>query len=368
MRVLHVTQAVGGVETYILGVVQHFQSSDIEWAIAAPEGSLLAQARMIGIKTFPVKFVREPSPIKDLIALFHLIRIIKFWKPSILHVHSAKGGFIGRIAARVTRTPVVFTPNAFSYLGFHGLRRKLFLFLEQIARRWTDHVIAVSSSEGKRAVTEVGFHINSISVVENGVDVRECSKVREDYRLRGRVGMIGRLLYQKNPFMFFNVAEKVHQRYNEIEFDLLGAGFHDQLREQLETEIVHKRGSSYFHIDHWGDSKKVEDFYDNIDIFLLTSRFEGLPFSLLEAMVRGIPVVGTNVDGLKDVIRSGTDGFLVEVDDVETMTLHVLNLLKDVDVRKSYGHAARLRITNSFDITILAQRTCDVYKEIIVSP
>jgi glycosyltransferase involved in cell wall biosynthesis len=361
IRVLHVTQAVGGIKTYITGIVSASDNARYEYGIACPLSDLYSWAIENNIPGFRVNFVRRPSLFSDTKSLIEVIRVVRSFKPHILHAHSGKGGFIGRLAGRITRTPTVFTPNAFSYLGFTGIQRTLYLLLERLARPWTSVLLAVSESERSRAILDLGYRELQVRVVANSINVSAINSISGGGDLKNRVGMVGRLLYQKNPEMFLRVAKSIHARFPDVRFCLLGEGYHDFSRDRIYHLVQELDESSYVSIMKWGAHSDAAEFLRSCDIYLSTSHFEGLPFTILEAMAYGIPVIATNVDGARDIITDGDNGFLVEDDNVEAMADRVTALLEDPRLRRTITAKARSIIEEKFDLLKNIRRIEDVY-------
>jgi glycosyltransferase involved in cell wall biosynthesis len=313
--VLHVTQAMGGVKTFLENLIGHSTGSFIIHIVLAPEDREFDDfCKTHDIQYFPVKIGRGINPFSDFGALWTITRHIKRLKPDVIHTHSAKGGFLGRLAGRLTRRPVLYTPHAFSYLPFTGFRRTVFYSLERIARKWTRLLVAVSASEANRAIFEVGFNTEKVRVVMNSINVDNVSP-RKDYSHATRVRMIGRLTHQKNPLLFLKIANKLSKLYPEVQFAILGAGLHDHLIREIREYMAEHQLDAKVSLEQWGDHSTSEAFINSTDVFVMTSVFEGLPYSLLEAMAKGIPCVTSKADGNADVIQNGENGFACITED-----------------------------------------------------
>ena len=359
-HILHVTQSFGGVQSYIIGIVENSRK-EFRHSIACQPTSLVDRFIDCGAKWYRVSLVGKPSPFADLRSLFQLIRIISRCCPDVIHMHSAKAGFIGRLAARLAgfRGTVIYTPNAFSYLGFRGFRRSLFLALERTARPWTDVLLAVSGSEGGRSINEVGFDPRKVKIVPNAI---ECRGKARSYGFRSKVGMVGRLGFQKNPELFIEVALRVHQRFPRVTFALLGEGYHDLLKESVLKLIRENAAEAYIEVLKWGQHN-MRDFYEELDLLLHTSRFEGLPFVLLEAMDSGLPVVATDVDGNRDAVVDSVTGYLLSQDDVTGMAERVCQILESEELRARLGLAGQQRVHDHFNIETRIREIEHVYLE-----
>src|SRR5207249_1555179 len=145
----------------------------------APRTKLAQEARDLGIPVHEVPMVRRVDPWWDWLALARLVGLLRRERFTLLHAHSAKGGYLGRLAARMAGRPrTVYSPRAFSYLSQRGVARKFFLGLERLAVPWTDVLHATSDSEKIRAIREVGFPAARVVVIPNSVDLAESETVR----------------------------------------------------------------------------------------------------------------------------------------------------------------------------------------------
>jgi glycosyltransferase involved in cell wall biosynthesis len=231
--------------------------------------------------------------------IFLLIKIIKQNNPDIVHLHSAKAGFLGRIACRYTNKKSIFMPHGLSYLSFTGFKRIFYLLLEVICKRFTDIIIAVANSEKNKLIFELGFDPDDSNVNQSPLKSNKQIKI----------GTISRLTYQKNPLLFVEIANNIIKQYKNAEFYILGAGLEDHLKDKT-VELIEFYGiDNNFKILNWASKKESELFLESLDIFLLTSIFEGLPLSLLEAMDLSKPCVTSKCDGCIDVIQNNVNGY-----------------------------------------------------------
>jgi glycosyltransferase involved in cell wall biosynthesis len=364
IKVLHITQAAGGVKTYITNIIEYSDSTRFLYAVACPQSDMIDWKKQEGVAVFQVDLIRPPSIIKDIKALRQTLAVIREFKPDILHAHSGKGGFIGRLAGRLTHTRTVFTPNAFSYLGFKGISRTIFKALELMGRRWTDVLLAVSESERRRAVDELHYDRRKTVVVPNSINIVKSSNSSMGVQFKNHIGMIGRLLEQKNPEMFIRVAVKLHNQFPDCRFSLLGEGYHDYLKNRIYRMVKESQAEKYVRILKWGDIKDALEFIESCDIFVLTSRFEGLPFSLLEALSLKVPVVATNVDGICDIITDGIDGLLVKPDDDNAMVESISRLLNNRTLMQSMGRKGQNTVQKKFNISKNIKEIEEVYSNI----
>ena len=348
IKVVHITQSLGGVKTYIEHLFNHSSGDEFKYVIIAPEHSEFQEFCSVrNVTYYPVKIRRNINPVREIIVLFNIISILKKEKPHIVHTHSAKGGYLGRLATKFVPAKVIYSPHAFSFLSFKGLKRIAFYFLEYIARTWTDILLSVSYSEANRAIHEVGYEKDKVRVILNAIPVEDTLPFR-NYNKCYEIGMIGRLTYQKNPFLFLELASKILEKFPNIHFSILGAGLCDHLSDDIKAYLVENKLEKKIKILKWGDNNKSKNYLKRIDIFLMTSVFEGLPFSLVEAMASGLPCVVTKVDGNTDVIQNLENGFACL--SIDEFYKKIEMLIESEELRRKFGQAGYRYVKEVHDV------------------
>jgi glycosyltransferase involved in cell wall biosynthesis len=368
-KILHLTQATGGVETSLLLLLRHLDHQRFEFHLACPVRTGLAEAaRELGVPVHEIPMVRRADPLWDSVALARLLRLVRRERYAVIHAHSAKGGYLGRLAARLVGEPrTVYAPRAFSYLSQRGLARSIFLRLERIAVQWTDAVHAASESEKARAIQEVGFSPDRVTVIPNSVDIAETVAVSREPRAREKTILtVGRLAYQKNPEMFVRVARLVADRVPDANFVVLGSGFAGPLERRIEDLVRTLSLGTQLRIIPWANRPETLRQMAAARVFVLTSRFEGMPNTLLEAMAVGTPAVATDVDGTRDVLGAGRGGFLVPLDDDEAMARRLVALLEDSAMARDIGREGQALVRECYDIRRNAPAVETLYAKVLV--
>jgi len=367
-KILHVSQATGGVETSLLLLFRHLDRRRFDIHLACPPGTgLAAKASRLGVSVFEIPMVRRADPFWDVLALLGLARLIRRERYAAVHAHSAKGGYLGRLAARLVPGPrTIYVPQAFSYLSQTGVARRVFLGLERLAVPWTDVLHASSESEKARAVREVGFPDARVVVIPNSVDIEEAEAVQKgESPTEPIVLTVGRLAYQKNPEMFVRVARRVLDRRPGTGFVMAGAGFASPLEQQVKSLVRVSGVADHVRIVPWADRAETLRLVATCSVFALTSRYEGLPYSLLEAMMLRKPAVATDVDGSRDVLAGSVGGFLVPPDDDVAMANRIVALLEDPALARRTGEAGFQRVRECYDIRKTVQAIEALYGELL---
>ncbi|RDC55834.1 glycosyltransferase family 1 protein [Pedobacter chinensis] len=359
-KILHITLATGGVKTYVSHVLEHANAGKFEFVVVAPANELFeAFCRERSIAYYIADLDRNNSLFFNLELLFRMIRIIKKEKPDLIHAHSAKGGFIGRLAAKFVKTRLIYTPHAFSYLSFVGLKRMVFYLMEYMVKKQTTLLLAISHTEANCAIYQLGFPKDSVSVILNSISIIDLAE--HDYaRPIQQICMIGRLTIQKNPMLFLQIAKKLVGKYPHLVFSILGAGIHDDLKTEIDNYVEHFQLGKNVRIENW--AAHSSKFLEQADLYVSTSVFEGLPFSLLEAMLHGVPCIVSKVDGNIDVIQNNENGFSCL--SIKEFCEKIEDMIENQGLRRQIGNAGRNYVVQYHNIASAIKKLEEVYQNI----
>jgi glycosyltransferase involved in cell wall biosynthesis len=275
----------------------------------------------------------------------------------LLHTHSSKAGILGRAAARLARVPaVVHTVHGWSFNDTQPrATRMAYESLERLAARDTDLLLCVSEADREIGLSRGIGDPARYRVLRSGIDpamYAQDGEVRQRVRrelgcVPGTVlvGSVGNLKAQKAPLDFVEAARRAHARDPRLRFVFAGDG---EQRAEVERAIARASLAGVLRLLGWRDD--VPDLLAALDLFLLTSRFEGLPRAALQAIAAGIPVVATDTGGIAEVVVSGEGGVLVPVGDVEAAALAIVRLAADPEARQRLATGARARLGTDFDI------------------
>ena len=235
---------------------------------------------------------RSLNPVKDIKALWELYTILKKIDGiDIIHLHSSKAGFLGRIVSFLLgkSKKTIYTPHAISFLRLDvsPKKRKIFIGMEKFASFFGGKIVACSQSE-KEAIEEQG--IKNVTFINNGIKSLQIEK-KENMSDKITIISVGRLSIQKNPKLFNDIALEFIDNSN-IQFIWCGDG---ELKSELTSPNIKCTG--------WIERKELENYLANADIYLSTSLWEGLPLSVLEAMSIGLPVVLSDCVGNRDLVE-----------------------------------------------------------------
>lgn len=362
INICHITQSAGGVENYILNVIQHSNKQKFKHiVICFDNGNLATRAQKIGAKVVLIKMVREISIFKDVQTILNIILYLKKNRPDIIYAHSAKGGVYGRVCGFILRIPVVFTPHAFSYLSQTGLKKKITLIIEKILSNHTFFLVPSSESERDRAIFDVGWkRSNVLETYYNSITISKLKRIKKNNDEKIIIS-IARLTYQKNPLLFVDIAIRTIEKRRNTIFYLIGAGYTDEYSTIISNLILKNKLENQIIVLPWMDHDEISNYLEKADIYLSTSRYEGLPTALLLAMDREVPIVATNIDGNKDVVIHGETGFLSNSED--ELVKYIITLADTPSLCFDMGRKSKILLENKFDI----RKNIEILEKIIYS-
>lgn len=300
-KILYIVEAMGGgVFTYIVdlanGLVNEYDMY-IAYAVRKQTPKNYKEYFDNRVHLIEVKnFGRAIDASKDLKAFFEIRKIADEVKPDIIHLHSSKAGALGRFAFNGNRIPMFYTPHGYSFLmeDCKPMKRAVYKMVESICAKRNCTTISCSVGEHQESLklTKHATYVNNgINMAELQEIIDKTEKVEHPFT----VYTLGRICYQKNPALFNEIAESLP----DVKFVWIGDG---ELREQLTSKNIEITG--------WADRSTAIRYAINADVFLLPSRWEGLPISLLESMYMKKICVVSNVIGNRDVIHNGENGFV----------------------------------------------------------
>lgn len=338
----------------------------------APGGPLGDLAEKHGITVRPIKnFVSEMSLFKDLHALWQFYRLLHREKYNLIHTHNSKGGFIGRLAAKLAGGPPVI--HGVHGYAFHEnepwLRRTLFFALEKLARNWSARIICISQPLVDIWVRRKLAPPEKIRKIYSGIDISEFKninsrqKVRKEWGLKPdqiAVGQVSKLWEGKGHEDIINACPLIFTEIPDLKVFFIGDG---PIRGKLE-EMVYKNGLQE-RIIFLGHCDNIAEVTSALDIAVLASHFEGMGRVILEAMAAGLPVVATRVGGIPDLVVDQETGFLVEPHNPEQLAQFIIYLAFNPELRKQMGYAGKQRVDKRFNVNTMIEQIDQLYQEVL---
>jgi glycosyltransferase involved in cell wall biosynthesis len=364
LRILHVLEAAeGGTRRWLCDVLEGLdpsmfaQDCVVSLRRNARFGEVLEPLRQRGHACWVVNMEREVHPLRDALSLRRIVRIARESGCDVIHGHSAKGGMFARAAGKLLSKPVIYTPHAFSFLQASP-KSVCYKLAEKAARPWTTLLHAVSTSEAATAL-RLGFPAEKIRLVPNGVDAKPLTtRSLSDSRTKKVIGAIGSLRPQKSPETYLEACRLLCERRNDVRFVWGGEGpLLNEMMWQVKDAGLVGRVAFNGHVD---DARSL---MSSFDVFVQCSRYEGLPYAVLDAMSLAKPIVATAVAGNTDAIEDGRTGLLVPARDGERLALAIEWLLDHPNEAARFGARAQERVAREFSLETQLAGLGRLYRE-----
>lgn len=317
IKIVHIAKPISGVGVYIDLLTKYIDANQFtNILICNTKDDIIEPKNKFGkkIKIHHANLFRKINPIKDLKALISIVKILKKEQPDIIHCHSAKAGILGRIAGFYLQIKTFYTPHAYSYLSQNGkIKRGFYKFIEKTISSLPAITLACSKSEYNRAAKELKIDQKKLRVWNNSIEEQiNLTNIKTSVDLpRTYICTIGRPSYQKNTELLINSIVEVKKQIKNVHLVILGAGLYSPSLEKINNLIEKQQLKSNVTIIPWLDRLSTLKILENSLLYVSTSRYEGLPYSLIEALALSKPCVVTNVDGNKDLISNNKNGFVV---------------------------------------------------------
>ena len=323
---------------------------------------------------------RAIDPAADAQALARLLATMREFRPHIVHTHMAKAGTVGRIAAAIynrtagrnARARVVHTYHGHVLEGyFSPAKTRVFLGIERALSRITDRLVAISPEIRTELLDEQRIgRADQYRVIPLGFELGPFAAIGAAARLAARaelgipdgarvVSTVGRLTAIKDHQTFLETARLVAGHDPAAMFLVAGDG---ELRSPLE-EAARARGLGD-RVRFLGWRRDLTAIYGATDVFLLTSRNEGTPVAIIEALAAGVPAVSTDVGGVRDVIEEGVSGLLAPAGDASALADHVTSLLQAPGRRRDMGERGRTAVVGRYQVDRLVSDVEALYREL----
>ena len=328
-----------------------------------------------GIKVYKIDSMKREISFKDdIVSVVKLYKLIHKIKPDIVFTHTAKAGAVGRFAAKLTGVPVIlhtFHGHTFEHY-FLPLKTSFYIFVERILARMSTRIIAISPSQVHDLAEKYNIAPpNKFRMIPIAVDISRFQNIKRDKSYSKSVGipedsfiigMIARLVPIKNIPLIFKVMHILHTSGHKVHLLLVGDG-EPEYHQYLETMCRDMGLKDYVHFTGW--DLDVEHIYASMDLFVLTSLNEGTPVTILEAMAANIPVVSTDVGGVKDILLDNRNGLLCKSNDEKDMAEKILKIMNDKDLRTKVVKNGAEFVEQYYDYTRMVSNIDQLYTELI---
>jgi glycosyltransferase involved in cell wall biosynthesis len=347
----------GGAQSYVAALLPALVEELDVTVAAGGDGFLRRATEAAGARYVPLAhMVRQLDPREDMRGLLELIWLMRRLRPDIVHANSSKAGVLGRLAAALTRVPVrIFTVHGWAFKAHEGVAAAVYLWADRAMRPLTTRTICVAESERAAGLRARTCGAAGTVVIRNGVALdrprHRPGNATDDAMT---VLSVGRLRAPKDFPVLVRAAEQLPPATARIA--IAGDG---PDRAGIEAAIRHDGGAP---VELLGERDDVPELLAAADVFVLPSRSEGMPLSVLEAMAAGVPVVASAVGGVPELVVDGVTGVLVPPGDAAALAAALARLAGDAAERERMGAAARRRAEAEFGIEACRRRHLDLYR------
>jgi glycosyltransferase involved in cell wall biosynthesis len=370
IHVLHIITRLdvgGSTENTVISVTRmprtEFTSSLISGRTVDPPPQLSEALQTARVPWFEVSCLIRPVGLPhDLQALWHVLRLIRRLRPDIVHTHSSKAGFVGRLAAKMARVPhILYTPHGHVFQGyFSPFVTRRFILMERLAARWTDRIITLTDAEADQHLALGIGRREQFLTIPSGIDLDRVTAVAPRRLVHGTiVGTVARLVPVKGHLFLLDAIPKILHRCPQAQFVFVGEG---EMRPALEEQA--RRLGLGGRITFAGFQEDVPALLAGMDTFVLPSLNEGMGRVLVMAMALGKPIVATRVGGVPELLGDGEAGILVPPEDSDAIAEAVSTLLCDSPRARALGETGRRRASR-YSAEAMVCALAKVYREVM---
>ncbi len=380
IKVLHIIEATtGGTWKHVMQLLRGLDAEEFELCLAASfrRGPETAEDRRRAAaehaRVVEVPMHRRPAPVADLVALRALMRLIREFRPDIVHTHASKAGFLGRLAAhRAGVLAILHSPHTFPFQRVDTRLTAVYRWIERGAGRWCHRLVCLTDGQRQLALQAGLCREEKLVVIPHGITPLEQrpDALRQHYRQElgldpqtPAVGFIGRIVAQKDIQTLLDAARRLFHAQPGTRVFLVGQADEGPYLRSLRPPIGERarqvvtgtsagdpgtRWSADLPVEVLGPRSDAAGLVAAFDALLLPSRYEGLPYVLLEAMGNAVAAVASDIPAHRHVVRHGVDGLLVPPGDASAFAEALRGFLAQPDVARQLGLAARQAVLERF--------------------
>lgn len=376
MRIAHVATVDITLKALLLPQVRYLLARGHEVEMIASAGPHTPALRQAGFVVHNVFISRRIEPWRDLRSAIELARLFRRRRYDLVHTHTSKAGFVGRLAGRLAGVPVVaHTAHGFFFHeNMPPLQRRLFEGLERLAAGWTDLLFLQSREDYEYVLASGMMPPARVRYLGNGIDLSAFDITRWDrpwerqFLRQTFFGdgdyivalMVAFMIERKGHIYLLRALEKMGEERERLRVLLVGDG---PLEESLRG-FVRDAGLER-HVVFAGYREDIPRLLAGADIYVLPSLSEGMPRSILEAMAMELPVITSDIRGCRELVVDGETGLLVPPADAGALAEALCRLAGDADLRRRMGEAGRQRVQQEFDERLVFQRLEEGYRDIL---
>lgn len=360
MKLLYIiTRAeAGGAQVHVLELLKAVRHQADVVLATGEEGFLTDRARGLGIPVYLIDDLVTPICCRrDAKAAWEITRLLMRIRPDLVHLHSSKAGMLGRLAARISGVPSVFTAHGWAFTDGTSLARKLVSVpSEWLCAGLGNRIITVSHNDFRTAAKYRIAPAKQLTAIHNGMPDGSL-RANPGMRCVPKLVMVARFSRQKDQALLLNALAEVQENFR---LQLVGDGplMNDAVRLSAALGLDGR-------VEFLGVRADVENLLAGAQVFVLVSNYEGFPISIVEAMRAGLPVVASDVGGVRESVSDGENGFLVPRGDLPTLRERLQRLISNETLREKMGAASRRRYVEEFTAERMVSKTLAVYTKVL---
>ena len=353
---------IGGAQVHVrdLAVMAKSNGNEVE-VICGEKGLLTEQLTLENIKVhIEPLLIRSIAPIKDLKAFVAIRRKLLASQPDVVTLHSSKAGVIGRFAACSAGIPCIFTAHGWAFAEGQPLHRKLvYIVIEKLMAPFAKKIVTVSTQDKELSLKYRVASDEKQVVIHNGVRKSPRCKSENDSAQAGpvKIIMVARFAEQKDQASLLRALATLKQLNWHL--DLIGKGETEPTIKSLASDL-----GLTDKVTFWGEQQDIECRLLSSDIFTLITNWEGYPLSILEAMRSGLPIIASDVGGIREAIENRKNGFLIPHGDQNALCSALKLLILNQETRKAIGLSNRKDFEHRHTLELMYQKTFSVYEDV----
>lgn len=370
---IHPNLAIGGAEELrllTLKVLLQRNNYDIKVCCIERVGEIGEKIKDLGIEVFCLNKPCNPYNISTIFYLWQYILANRF---DIVQTSLFNANFHGRIAAIMARVPIIFSEEHSEHYHYQSLKFIPYIWLDKILSKFTDRILCCSKNlmdyiakleniPPKKLVPLINtFNKDKLKVTRDSSEVRKELGLSPDNLI---IGNVASLSHRKGQDILIKAFRAVRDRFPAAKLIFIGSEVKELKQRLMSLVDAMKLQNSVFFL---GKKNSIADYFNIMDIFILSSRFEGIPLALLEAMYMRLPVVSTNVGGVSEVIINNNNGILVDPGDSESLSKAVIELLSNPEKRKGIAGEAFKTVSEKFNNDRYIKQLEALYSEVYKS-
>ena len=356
MKICQLTNVGFALNKFLLPLIDAQIANGDEVIAVCSDDEYVVDLRKEGYRVEVLSITRGMNPLRHLHSIWVIFWFLRKEKFDIVHVHTPVAALLGRIAARLCKVQlVIYTAHGFYFHDeMSSTKRAFFIGLERFAGKMTSLLFTQSAEDAKAAVIEKIMPKELVYEISNGVDVNRFNpefwvlnnKIRSELGVSDDnfvVGMIGRQVKEKGIIELLEVVRILGEKYDDISFIIVGDRLNSDHAQGVEAAIKSAKKASGDRLILTGMRSDIPELLAAMDLFTLPSWREGMPRTIIEAMMMALPVVATDIRGSREEVIDGETGLIVPIRSPKFLAKAIESLYLDREKTKKMGKASRKR-------------------------